>query len=86
MGAATLKENLLQKVADMREAVLHYIFLDLHKSYDALDRYCCLDILSGYSVGTRMIRILRTYWARIQMVAKVGVRYSPAFQSHSGVT
>ena len=38
MGTATLEVKLLQQVADLREAVLHAIFLDLHKAYDALDR------------------------------------------------
>ena len=33
MGTATLKAKLLQKVAAMRKAVLHAIFLDLHKAY-----------------------------------------------------
>ena len=37
-GTATLKANLLQQLADMREEVLYVIFLDLHKAYDALDR------------------------------------------------
>ena len=32
MGTATLEVKLLHQVADMREAVLHTIFLDLHKS------------------------------------------------------
>ena len=30
-GTTTLKVKLIQKVASMREAVLHEIFLDLHK-------------------------------------------------------
>ena len=37
-GTDTLKVKLLQKVASLREAVLHAIFLDLHKAYNALDR------------------------------------------------
>ena len=38
MGASTLKGKLLRKLIDMRETVIHYILLDLHKAYDALDR------------------------------------------------
>ena len=37
-GTATLKAKLLQQLAAMREEVLYVIFLDLHKSYEALDR------------------------------------------------
>ena len=41
-GDATLEAKLLQQLADLREEVLYVIFLDLHKAYDALDRYRCL--------------------------------------------
>ena len=34
------------------------IFLDLHNLHDALDRYRCLEILEGYSVGLRAFRLL----------------------------
>ena len=36
MGTASLEVELLQQVTDMREEVLHTIFLDLQKAYDAL--------------------------------------------------
>ena len=35
----------------MMEEVLYMIFLDLHKSYDALDRDICLEIHERYCVG-----------------------------------
>ena len=60
-GTSTLEVNLLHQVAALSEAVLHEIFLDLHKAYDALDRFRCLDILEGYSVGPRSLRLLRRY-------------------------
>ena len=56
----------------MRDTVLGDIFLGLHKLYGALERERCLDILEVYGVGAGTIRILRTYWDRLQMVAKVG--------------
>ena len=45
----------------MREEVLHTMFLELHKAYDALDRLRCLDILERYGVGTRALRLLHRY-------------------------
>ena len=42
MGTATLEAKLLQQLAALREEVLYVIFLDLHKAYDALDRFRCL--------------------------------------------
>ena len=75
MVTATFEVNLLQQVADLREVVLHEMLLDLHKAYDALDRYSCLDILEGYCVGPRALRLLRRYWERLQIVARAGGYY-----------
>ena len=35
---ATLELKLIHQVSDLRKAVLHAIFLDLHKAYNALER------------------------------------------------
>ena len=56
-GTATLKVNLLQQVAALREAVFHIIFLYQHKTYDALDRSRFMSILEGYGVGPRALRL-----------------------------
>ena len=85
-GTATLEENLLQKLIAIREMVIHEILLNLSKAYDYLNRDRCIDILVGYGLGPRTLRILRTYWVRIQMAAKAGSHYGPTFQSHHGVT
>ena len=42
MGTASLEAKMLQQLVAMRQEVLYAIFLDLHKVYDALDRYRCL--------------------------------------------
>ena len=85
-GTTTLEANMVQKLITMRETILHSILLDLRKAYDALDRYRCLDILAGYVVGPRMLRILQTYWDRLHMAAETGGHYSPIFQRHRVVT
>ena len=66
--------------------VLHSIFFELLKYYNALDRDRCLNILMRYGVGPRRICILQAYWAWLQMEAKTGGHYGPIFQSHYGVT
>ena len=60
-GTATLEVQLIQHVAALREVVLHVIFLDLHKAYDASDRSRCVEILEGYGVGPRALHLLRRY-------------------------
>ena len=62
------------------------IFLDLTKAYDALDRSRSLEILEGYGVGQRMRRLLRTYWSKYTMVARVGGYYGTGFKGERGVT
>ena len=84
-GTATLEVKMLQQVTAMREAVLHTIFLHLHKSYNGLDRSRCLDILEGYGVGPRDLRLLHRYWKQLQMVAQAGGYYREPFHREIGV-
>ena len=70
MGKSTLKVKLLQQFLAMREEVLHTIFLDLIKAYDALDSSRCLDILEGYGVCPMALRLFLSYWDLLQMVAR----------------
>ena len=56
----------------MREAVLHEIYLDLQKAYDALDWKMCLEILAVYGVVPRALHLLRECWVWITMIAKAG--------------
>ena len=70
----------------MREAVIHTIFLDLHKAYYALDRSRCLDILEGYGAGYRSLRLLHRYWERLKIVARAGGYYRESFHGERGVT
>ena len=58
MGTDFLKDKLLHQLMALREEVLHDIFLDIHKAYDALERGRCLDILVAYGVGPLALRLL----------------------------
>ena len=64
----------------MREELLYVIFLDLHKAYNALYMYRCLEILEGYGVGPQARRLLQTYWGRLTMVAQAGGYYGTDFK------
>ena len=85
-GTATLKAKLLHKLEALRGGVQYMIFLDLQKAHDALDRSRCLEILEGYGVGPQACWILRTYWRRLMMMARVGGYYGAAFKGDGGVT
>ena len=71
-GTAIIEAKLLQQLVALREEVLYVIFLDLTKSYDALDRSRCLEILEGYGVGPNARRLLTNYWRGLTMVARAG--------------
>ena len=79
-GTATLEIKLLQQVAAFREEFLLAIFLDLHKSYDALDRSRFLGILEGYGKVPSSLCLIRLYWASLMMVAREGGYYGAPFR------
>ena len=86
MGTATLEFKLLQQVAAVRELVLHVIFLDLNKSYDALYRSRFLDILGEYDIGPRALRLLQMYWERLHILEQAVGCYGEPFHGERGVT
>ena len=70
----------------MRGAVLHAIFLDLHKAYNVLDSSRCLGILEGYGVRLRSLCLLLQYWERLRILARAGGYYGAPFHGERGVT
>ena len=71
-GTATFEDKLLHQLAALRKEVLYVIFMYLHKAYDALESYRCLEIMEGYGVGSRAYHLLCIYLGRLRMVAKAG--------------
>ena len=45
-----------------------------------------MEILEGYVVGTRDLRLLRRYWERLKMVVWVGGYYGEPFRGDRCVT
>ena len=85
-GTASLEAKLLQKLMTMREEVVYEVFLIICKSYDALNRDWCLEILMGYGVSPQIKKIIRHYWNHLSMVARSGCYYGTPFKGHQGVT
>ena len=85
-GTASLESNMLQQLMEMREEGIYEIFLDLNKSFDALDRGLCLNILEANGVGSHSIRLLWRYWERFTIVARAGGYFGYPFMVHRGMT
>ena len=61
-GTACIEAKLLQQLSKMVQKTLHFIFLDLRKAYDTVDREQLLEILEGYGVGPNVLGLLKFYW------------------------
>ena len=59
MRTASLKAKLIQMLMAMREEVLYGAFIYLHKAYNDLEWIQYFHIFVAYSVGTRLLRLLR---------------------------
>ena len=70
----------------MVQKTLHFIFLDLRKAYDTVDRERLLEILEGYGVGPNILGILKFYWDNQCCVAKTGNYHGENFIPHRGAT
>ena len=53
-GTATLEAKLAQHLAGLFHEPLFYVLLDMHKSYNSLDRAMYLETLRGYFLGPNL--------------------------------
>ena len=60
--------------------------MDLWKAYDALYQEKTLYLLAANGVVPRTVRLLRTYWYRLTMVAKARGYFGHPFKGYRGVT
>ena len=70
----------------MVQKTLHFIFLDLRKAYDTVDRERLLEILEGYGVGPNVLGLLTFYWNSQRCVAKCGKYHGETFVPYRGAT
>ena len=70
----------------MVQKTLYFIFLDLQKSHNTVDREQLLEILEGYGVGPNTLGLLRFYWDSQRCVNKSGNYHRETFVPHRGAT
>ena len=68
----------------MVQKTLHFIFLDLRKAYDTVNRERLLEILEGYGIGPNILGLLKFYWDNQRCVAKSGNYHGETFVPYRG--
>jgi hypothetical protein len=85
-STANIEAKLQMQLSCVWRQTLCHIFIDLAKAYDMLDRGQTLEILAGYGVGKRILRLLKNLWESLLVVARQGGYQSSAFTAGRGVT
>jgi len=84
-GTATIELKLRMQLAQRTNKPLYFVFLDLKKAYDTLDRGRTLEILKGYGLGENILRIIAEVWEMDTMVPKQAGFYGKSFSASRGV-
>ena len=79
-GTSTLETNLVQQLAGICHARLFWVLLDVHKVYDLIYQKIFMEVLKGYGIGTKIMRLIQRFWVNQEIVPKAGRFYGPTVQ------
>jgi hypothetical protein len=82
---ATMILKLLMQHAQRTTKPTYYVFLDLKKAYDTMDRKRTLEILKAYGVGPIILGIIEKTWENDTVVPKQDKYYAEPFSASRGV-
>ena len=85
-GTAILETKLTMQLHQRTSAPYYFVFLDLSKAYDALDRQRTLQILTAYGVGPATRRLLNRFWSTQRVVPRQAGFLGDPFHATRGVT
>ena len=70
----------------MVQTTPHFIFLDLRKAYDTVNRERLIESLEGYGVSYNVLDLLKFYWDHQRCVAKCRKYHGETFVPYRGAT
>jgi hypothetical protein len=83
---ATIEAKLAQQLAWVEQEPLYQIFVNLRKAYTHLNQEKCLEIMTGYGVGLKLLRLQTQFWTQAEMVCRAGDSFGKPFAAFWGVT
>jgi hypothetical protein len=86
MGTAMIEAKLAQQLAWVEQEPLFQVFVDLHKAYDHLNHAKCLEIMTGYGVGPKLLRLQEKFWDQAEMVCRARCSFGKQFAAFWGIT
>jgi hypothetical protein len=81
-----IEAKLAQQLTWVEQEPLYQIFVDLHKAYNHLNQEKCLEIMTGYGVGPKLLRLQMQFWTQAEMVCHAGGSFGKPFAAFWGVT
>jgi exonuclease III len=84
-NTAIIEAKLRMQLAQRTTKPRYFVFLDLKKAYDTLDRRRTLEILKGYGVGDNVRSFIQRIWDMDTMVPKQAGFYGKPFSASRGV-
>jgi hypothetical protein len=71
---------------EVEQEPLFQVFIDLRKAYDHLSQAKCLEIMTGYGVGPKLLFLQEKFWDQAKMVCHAGGSFGILFATFWGVT
>jgi hypothetical protein len=85
-GMVTIEANMAQHLAWVEQGPLFQVFDDLCKAYNHLTQAKCLEIMTGYGVGPKLLCLQAKFWDQVQMVCCAKGSFEKLFAAFWGVT
>ena len=85
-GTSTLEAKLAQQLAGLAHDTLFQVFLDVCKAYNPLVRGRHLKVLRAYGMVPNLACLIKIYWDRQRIMAKMGKFLGKYFRTGRGVT